>query len=398
MVDWGRVEQLRSKGWDWEEIADDPKVGFTADSGSGDPGRALRVLYHRRRSKDSTKDQPPKKSRKHREALESKWTLVRVGYILVPVFAVWFLVAYLAPSPVGLILPAIPYIALGLAVVAFVLIYSLLRADKRWSKIYRNTVIGGVVLGLVFTGIVGLTGSLLFGCPYLPPSSSLSAQGGSGWTHGNMVPWQNGGKPVVYFFGATWCPYCSAGSWAVWKALSQYGAVSPNPPPTGFSSLSDVYAGTPEVVLATTQVTGGNVTFQVSEDTSGIDGTFPGTGNCYQAAYVGAYSGSAIPFLVINGQWIHAGTPIINPQALSSFSDANTGGSGASTVLSQVVSENGTSGSAWNVVSTQAYWIMTYLAKASGATNSAGVAYLATAYHWTSATRTAVTNDLAQIS
>ncbi len=323
MVDWDRVEQLRSKGWDWDEIADDPKVAFTADAGSGDPGRALRVLYHRRRSKNPPKVEPEKKGRKNVGAFESKWTLLRVGYILVPVFAVWFIVAFLAPSPVGLILPAIPYIALGLAVVSFVLIYALFRAEKRWSKVYRNTVIGGVVLGLVFTGVVGLTGSLAFGCPYLPPSTSLSGQGGPGWAHGSIAAWQDGGKPVVYFFGATWCPYCSAGSWTIWKALSQYGVVTGTS--TGFSSLSDIYSGTPEVVLGATQVSSSNISFQVSEDMSGSEGNFPSTSNCYQAAYVAAYSGGGIPFLVVNGQWIHPGA-IINPGPLGSYSDANTTG------------------------------------------------------------------------
>jgi hypothetical protein len=396
MVDWDRVEQLRSKGWDWGEIADDPKVGFTADSGAGDPGRALRVLYHRRRSKDPEKAEPQKKSRKKLDAFESKWTLLRVGYILVPVFAIWFIIAFLAPSPVGLILPAIPYIGLGLAVVAFVLIYSLLRAEKRWTKVYRNTLIGGIVLGLVFTGVVGLTGSLAFGCPYLPPSTSLSGQGGPGWTHGDIAAWQDGGKPVVFFYGASWCPYCSAGSWTIWKALSEYGVVSGTA--TSFSSLSDVYAGTPEIVLGNAQVSSGNISFQVSEDLSGIDGNFPGTSNCYQTAYVGAYSGSAIPFLVVNGQWIHAGTPIINPATLAAYNDANTSGGGATTVFNQVQAESGT---AWNAVSTQAYWIMTFIARACGASNGAGVAWLAAhagPKPWSSATQTAVTNDLAQIT
>ncbi|MCI4372295.1 MAG: DUF929 domain-containing protein [Thermoplasmata archaeon] len=395
MVDWDRVEQLRSKGWEWDEIADDPKVAFTADSGAGDPGRALRVLYHRRRSKSPTKSEPQKKGQKNVDAFESRWSLLRVGYILVPIFVVWFVVAYLAPSPVGLILPAIPYIALGLAGVAFLLIYALLRAERRWSKVYRNTVIGGVVLGLVFTGVVGLTGSLAFGCPYLPPSTSLSTEGGPGWTHGNIAPWQDGGKVVVYFYGATWCPYCSAGSWTIYKALAEYGVLSPSPPTLDFSYLHDVYPGTPEVVLASTQVTGANVTFQVSEDTSGNEGSFPGTSNCYQAAYVGAYSGSAIPFLVINGQWIHAGTPIINPQTLSNFTYSTTGGTGAQTVLNQIQSESGV---AWDAVSTQAYWIMAMIARSCGVTNASGVAYLAAQYHWTVATKAAVTNDLAQIA
>ncbi|HZY69921.1 MAG TPA: hypothetical protein VFF67_03685, partial [Thermoplasmata archaeon] len=51
MVDWEAVERLRSKGWDWDRIAGDAKVGFQADEGAGDPGRALRVLYYQRRSK-----------------------------------------------------------------------------------------------------------------------------------------------------------------------------------------------------------------------------------------------------------------------------------------------------------------------------------------------------------
>jgi Domain of unknown function (DUF929) len=394
MVDWDRVEQLRSKGWEWDEIADDPKVGFTADSGTGDPGRALRVLYHRRRSRDPQKKESSKKGRKNLEAVESKWNLLRVGYVLVPIVAVWFGLAFVAPSPVGLILPAIPYLGLALAGVVFLLIYALFRAEKRWTKVYRNTVIGGVVLGLIITGAVGLTGSLVFGCPYLPPSTSLSAQGGPGWTHGGIAAWHDSGKPVIYFYGASWCPYCSAGSWTIWKALTQFGTVTGTQ--TGFSSLSDVYAGTPEIILANAQVSSSNISFQVSEDTSGVDGTFPGTSNCYQAAYVSAYSGSAIPFLVVNGQWIHAGTPIINPVTLTAYNYAN-GTGGATTVLGQVQAE---SGSAWNSLSTQSYWIMAYISVACGATNAAGVAWLAdhAGPKWSSATQSAVTADVLQIT
>jgi hypothetical protein len=400
MVDWDRVEQLRSKGWDWEEIAEDPKVAFTADAASGDPGRALRILYHRRRSKTPKKDDEPKKGLKSVDAAESRWTLLRLGYVLVPVVAIWFAIAYLAPSPVGLILPAIPYIALVLAGVVLVLLYALLRAERRWTKVYRNTVIGAIVLGLVFTGVVGLTGSLLFGCPYLPPSSSLSAQPAPGWTAGTMTPWHDGGKVVMFFYGATWCPYCSAGSWTIWKALQEYGVATGNS--TSYSSLSDVYAGTPEMVLANVQLSSSNVSFQVSEDASGVEGNFPGTNNCYQAAYVSAYSGSAIPFLVVNGQSIHAGSPIINPATIAAYNYANTSGSGGATgagaMAHQVTAESGTG---WSAVSEQAYWIMAYLAKACGATNTAGVAWISSHVApkpWTQATQTAVANDLAQIT
>jgi thiol-disulfide isomerase/thioredoxin len=389
MVDWERVEQLRSKDWGWDEIADDPKVGFQADSGAGDPGRALRVLYHRRRARGKGKDLSAKSDKRTEEVRERKWNLLRVGYLVVPILAVWFVVAYVAPSPVGLILPAIPYILLALAVAAFVLIYALLRAEKRWTKVYRTTVITAVVLGLVFTGVIGLAGGLVFGCPYLPPASALSSQPGSGWNYGNMAAWQDGGKPVVYFYGASWCPFCSAGSWGIWKGLAEFGTVSGTS--LGFSSLADAAGpGTPEIILANAQVTSSVITFKVNEDTSGVDGTFPGTSDCFEAAYVGAYSGGGIPFFVINGRAIHVGA-FNSPQSLQAYTYSATGGTGAQTVFNQVQSENGT---AWNAVNTQAWWIMAYIVKSSGAS----VATLSSQYHWSSTTTARVTNDLAQIS
>lgn len=50
MTDWERVERLRAKGSPWEEIAGDRRVGFSPPSGA-DPGRTLRVVYYRRRSR-----------------------------------------------------------------------------------------------------------------------------------------------------------------------------------------------------------------------------------------------------------------------------------------------------------------------------------------------------------
>src|SRR5208282_1828723 len=118
MVDWDRVEELRSKGYDWDRIADDPKVGFHPDRSVEQPGRALRGLYHRQRSRERRRGETPAAavgpSKQDREKAERKWTLARIGYLLVPIFGIWFALAYLVPSPVGLVLPAIPYLALVL--------------------------------------------------------------------------------------------------------------------------------------------------------------------------------------------------------------------------------------------------------------------------------------------
>ncbi len=50
MTDWQRVEKLRAKGIEWDEIAEDTRVGYVADKGTN-PGRALKILYYSRRSR-----------------------------------------------------------------------------------------------------------------------------------------------------------------------------------------------------------------------------------------------------------------------------------------------------------------------------------------------------------
>lgn len=394
MVDWDRVEQLRSKGWDWDRIAADPKVGFHADASVHDEGRALRGLYHRQRSRQGRKGTdatPTRPSKSDEAATERKWSLPRIGYLLTPLLGIWFALAYVAPSPVGILLPAIPWLGVGLAVAAFLLLFGLLRTrEKRWSPAFRTTVISGVVLGLVVAASAGVTGYVAFGCPYLPPASALTNTPGPGWQKASVSPWQDGGKPVLYFYGASWCPFCSAGSWAIYKALAGFGTVTGANAALGFSSLTDTAPGTPEIVIANLGYSSSTISLVVTEDTSGVQDTFPGTNNCFEQAYVSSYSGGAIPFVVINGQYIHATSPIIQPSDLSAYSYSATGGNGAATVLGQVQTENG---SAWSVVEQQAWWMMAFLVKGTGES----VSTLATQYSWSSATRTAVNLDVDEL-
>jgi len=391
MVDWDRVEELRSKGWGWDEIADDPKVGFHPDTSVQEPGRALRGLYHRQRSRRRRQNETPAAStptKQDRDKAERKWTLPRIGYLLTPIFAIWFVIAYLVPSPVGLVLPAVPYLALALVVAAFLLLFGLFRSSgARWSKAYRTTLVTGVVFGLVISGVIALAGVLFFGCPYLPPASSGTSEPAAGWISVSASPWHQGGLPVVYFFGATWCPYCSASSWAIWKALSGFGTV------TGVGYLNSAEDNIPEVDLSSAQVTSSTptISFVPSVDTSGVTGTFPATTNCVEQAYVSAYSGSSIPFVVINGVYVHGGSTLISPSDVSSYTIAQ--------LQSQVGSA---SGAAWNVVQGQTWWMMAFMAKSAGATpaNLAQQSYYSgwgdTAV-WGSNTQSSVASDLASI-
>jgi hypothetical protein len=396
MVDWDRVQELRSKGWDWADIAADPKVDFHPDASAGSPARALRALYHRtgRRVQPAVGTAPASK-RAQKDERERRWTLTRVGFLLVPTVGLWFALAFVAPSPVGILVPAVPYLALVFAGVAVILLYALWRHTEgpRWSSALRRTVVYGAVLGIVMAGTIGLAGSLLFGCPYLPPASSLTGTGGSGWQTGALPAWQTAGKPVVFFYGSTWCPYCSASSWAIWKALNGYGTVSGAL--LSHSSLTDVYPGTPEVILASATLGSRNghgaaLDFQAAEDTSGVDGTYPGTASCYQQAYVSSYA-TGIPFLVVNGQYVHVGT-LIDPSNLEPWNWSNSGNSlsGATTVQNSV---SGGSGQPWAYVQDQAWWIMAFLAKAIGTP----VPTLASEYGWSAQTTSNVQNYTASL-
>ncbi len=414
MVDWDRVEELRSKGWDWERIANDPKVGFHPDTSVREAGRALRGLYHRQKSRERRQggEAPTPTPRKAAAREEPRWNLTRVGYLLVPIVGVWFAIAYVLPSPVGVVVPAIPYLAFALIAAALVLIFALWRLrQERWSKVLRNTVVVGVVVGLVFSGVIALTGALFFGCPVLPPASSQSTQpGGLGWTSVPASAWKDSGKPVFYFYGATWCPYCSASSWAMWKGLTEFqsgfdGSIN-GVPGTSFyySNPGDVYPNTPEVILGSASITSPVMSFQVSEyywtQSTGTAGTFPGTSNCIQQAYVSAYSGGSIPFVVLNGQYVHAGSSLIDPSDLSNYASGGTGG-GYTAVATSVLQESGTP---WSIIQAQAGWICAFILKADGYSS---VSAFLTAnpslshpnnYQWTTTMQSLVEGDLSQIT
>ncbi len=88
-------------------------------------------------------------------------------------------------------------------------------------------------------------------------------------------------------------------------------------------------------------------------------------------------------------QYVHYGGSLVSPTDLSNWAQGSNGGAGA--VQTSVASE---SGPPWSTaIQTPAWWLMAYMAKASGVP----VATLSSTYHWTAATQNAVTSDLNQI-
>ncbi len=348
MVDWDRVEELRSKGWEWERVATDPKTAFHPDPGITDAGRALRALY-RRRLRTAQRGEPAPKGAAGKKVGKPRWTLLRAGMLLTPLFGVWFLLAFFIRSPIGTYVPAIPLVALGLAVSGFALAFGLLKAADRWNAVLRRSATLGVVLGVVVAGGLGLV-ALAAGCPTL---TGIPSGAPGQWQKVANPLWSDNGMPVFFFLGSTACPYCSATSWAIQVALDRIGSLSGVT--YSASNPGDIYPNTPEVVLAGTNFSSSSLEFQVAESTDNMQVTLPAFANCVQRAYFSAYNlQAAVPFMVVGGHYLKVG-PNVDPAALQGLS---------TTQLRQQIQSQ--SGGGWTAVQPGADWLTAYLLKIDG--------------------------------
>ena len=349
MVDWDEVRRRRAQGWDWERIAQDPAIGFRPVPKPDHPGAALRAIFERRerdaRGFAPLEPLPPSLT----PPKTKRWTLARVGFLLVPFFGVWALCAYALAAPVGIYIPALPLVALGFCIAAFLLAFGLLRSSSRWNPSNRNALIAGAVAGVVLVSVVGGVASFE-GAPVLTPF--VSSEPG-GWEKLSGATWTQDGSPVVFFVGSVACPYCSASSWALAAALTQFGNLTGLS--YGHSSSTDVDPNTPEVILASSQLGSSWLAWVPLESTNPDTVVLPNPANVVQEAYISAYDSSgSVPFVVVGGVYAHVGT-LVQPGPLSGLTPASVWGD----VLNQ-------SGPAWTVIAPAAYLLEAYLWKADG--------------------------------
>jgi hypothetical protein len=343
MVDWAAVDALRAKGYDWERIAADPSVRFRPP-GDPTPGATLRARYYRRSSvreavlpgdrlPEPTPTDPPR-----------RWGMVRIGFLLAPWFGVWALLAFVAPSPIGTYLAALPILALLFAVAAGVLFFGLWRAIERWNSVYRRTLTVGLVGGLVAAGALGGV-AFAEGCPYLTP---ITSDAPAGWIHASNPVWSSGGAPILFFYGSAACPYCSASSWAIAGALVKFGPLAGIG--FGHSSPTDVFPNTPELLLSNVTISSPFVALDVREGTDQNQITVPPTAHCIEQGYLSAYDpAGTIPFVAVGGVYIHAST-LVDPSALAGVS--------AGSLEQQVTNE---SGPQWGAIAPSAFLLMALL-------------------------------------
>ena len=359
MVDWDQVERLRAKGWDWSRIAEDDRAEFTADASGGDAGRQLRTLYYQRRSKAqrrSAENKGPDGGPGGPDPTKPS-PLLRVGYFAVPFFGIWALLAFLFPSPVGVLVQFL-ILLLATVVAGFLLAFALLRSLVKWERALRVPLVLGVVLGLAAAGTVTLI-AISEGCPNLTTTGGVSFQGSAnGWTkYPSNAMWAENGAPIFFFYGSVACPYCSASSWAMTFALQQFGTLSGQT--YSHSAIGDTPSNIPEIDLSGATLQSRYIALHVSEATDDSHVTTPALTSCQYQAYVSTYSGGSIPFVVIGGKYVHAGSSLVDPRALQT--------NGVSMTDAQVQAQmNNESGPAWNAISPAAFAMMAIMLKADG--------------------------------
>jgi hypothetical protein len=114
-----------------------------------------------------------------------------------------------------------------------------------------------------------------------------------------------GGKPLVFYYGAEYCPYCAAERWALIIALSRFGSFSGLTTTT--SSSSDVYANTPTFTFHGATYSSQYVEFQAVETTDRNQKTLE-TPTAAQLALVSRYdSAGSIPFVDFGNRYAFNG-------------------------------------------------------------------------------------------
>ena len=137
----------------------------------------------------------------------------------------------------------------------------------------------------------------------------------------------DGGKPLVVYMGAEYCPYCAAERWAMVQALSRFGTFH-NLGVT-HSSSSDVFPNTPTLSFHGATYTSKYLSFQgVEMQSNQVSGNFYATLDTptadqqkllstYDAApYVAASAAGSIPFIDFANQAVVSGSSY-SPQLLA---------------------------------------------------------------------------------
>jgi len=141
------------------------------------------------------------------------------------------------------------------------------------------------------------------------------------------------GKPLVFYFGAEYCPYCAAERWPLIIALSRFGTFTGLSTTT--SSSTDVYPNTPTFTFHGATYTSSYITFQAVESTDRNGNALQNPSSAQQALVTKYDKADTIPFLDLGNKvvlltpsympdllagktWSDIATALTNPQSSES--------------------------------------------------------------------------------
>lgn len=122
------------------------------------------------------------------------------------------------------------------------------------------------------------------------------------------------GKPVVFYFGAEYCPYCAAQRWPAIIALSRFGTFSGLQ--TTSSSSTDVYPDTPTFTFRSAAFSSQFIEFQSVESTDRDQNALQSPTSAQQALISSYDSGGSIPFMDFGNRYAFSGATYL-PDVLS---------------------------------------------------------------------------------
>ena len=208
-------------------------------------------------------------------------------------------------------------------------------AKRRPNQRRRRPGFAAYAIGAVALVVLGMVGFSLYNHAKTPatpgtgpttqvvkdvtsvPSATLDAVGaGTGVSAPKALPAgtppiESGGKPLVLYIGAEYCPYCAAERWATVVALSRFGTFSGLGLTT--SSSTDVFPSTRTLTFHGSSYTSDVITFEGVETQSNqlsATGSYETleTPTAEQQQLFSTYnSGGGIPFVLIGNKYVISG-------------------------------------------------------------------------------------------
>jgi hypothetical protein len=122
------------------------------------------------------------------------------------------------------------------------------------------------------------------------------------------------GKPVVFYLGAEYCPYCAFERWGMIIAMSRFGTFSGLQATS--SSSTDIYPNTPTFTFRTATFTSQYVAFQAVETSDRNQNPLQSPTAAQQALVARYDTANSIPFVDFGNRYAFVGATFTNPGIL----------------------------------------------------------------------------------